>query len=110
MDTGSYVMGNVDQISHRAEVRLSLEGTVVVQRARELQGEARKASSICHRRHLARQRAFLREERRRARMEEELLRMEIADFRAMKHQDWIPADCLRHHPEKRVRLNVGGQV
>ncbi|CAN0533201.1 unnamed protein product, partial [Ectocarpus sp. 12 AP-2014] len=60
MDIGSSGwMRNVDQIARQMEEKLSLEGTVVVQRASELQVEAQK---------LARQRAFLREERRRARM------------------------------------------
>lgn len=36
--------------------------------------------------------------------------MEIADFRAMKKNDWIPAECLPHTSEERIRLNVGGQV
>ncbi|CAM9623760.1 unnamed protein product [Pylaiella littoralis] len=92
---------NLDHVAHQMEEVLSLEGTVVVQRATELQVEARK---------LARQRAFLREERRRARMEEELLRLNIADFSMMKNDDWIPAECASHPYGERVRLNVGGQL
>ncbi|CAM9281256.1 unnamed protein product [Ectocarpus sp. 8 AP-2014] len=102
MDIGSSGwMKNVDQIARQMEERLSLEGTVVVQRASELQAEAQK---------LARQRAFLREERRRARMDEEVLRLEKADLSMTKDDEWIPAECLAHHSEKRVRLNVGGQL
>ncbi|CAB1107399.1 unnamed protein product [Ectocarpus sp. CCAP 1310/34] len=102
MDIGSSGwMRNVDQIARQMEEKLSLEGTVVVQRASELQAEAQK---------LARQRAFLREERRRARMDEEVLRLEKADLSMTKDDEWIPAECLAHHSEKRVRLNVGGQV
>eukprot|EP00903_Cladosiphon_okamuranus_P009796 g9313.t1 len=90
----------MDDIESKIEGTLSLLGTVVVQRGRELKGEGQK---------LARQRAFLREERRRARMEEELLRQDVADHSLMKNDDWIPAEYVNPHGP-RVRLNVGGQV
>ncbi|CAN0020070.1 unnamed protein product [Laminaria digitata] len=102
MDIGSSGwMKNIDEIAEQMEESLSLEGTVVAQRASELREEAQK---------LARQRAFLREERRRARMEEELLRQEITDFSLMRSDDWMPQGCAPHYGGKRVRLNVGGQV
>ena len=50
---------HVDGMARDIHEKLSLEGTVLSQRAKELRTEAIK---------LARQRAFLREERRRARM------------------------------------------
>lgn len=42
--------------------------------------------------------------------EEELIRQEIADFSLVKDGDWIPVGCLPLPDEKRIRLNVGGQV
>lgn len=42
--------------------------------------------------------------------EEELLRREMADFGLTKNDGWIPAGCLPHPDDERVRLNVGGQV
>lgn len=47
MDMGSSGwMRNVDQIARQMEERLSLEGTVVVQRASELQAEAQKVMCL----------------------------------------------------------------
>lgn len=42
--------------------------------------------------------------------DEEVLRLQKADLSMMKDDEWIPAECLAHHSEKRVRLNIGGQV
>lgn len=97
---GQWVQG-VDNLAQILNQRLTLEGTVLSQRARELRGEAIK---------LARQRAFLRDERRRARMEEESLRQDKVEFQHLRKSDWLPVAYLPGPEIKRVRLNVGGQV
>lgn len=71
------------------------------QRAKELRAESLK---------LARQRAFLREERRRARMEEEALRQDREALNFVKKDDWVPIAYLPGPATKRIRINVGGQV
>lgn len=81
--------------------KLELEHTVLETRAQELRRESRKQ---------ARQRAFLREERKRAREDKEALE---ADKAALKHRakdDWFPAAYLPKQPGPRLRLNVGGQI
>ncbi|CAM9155070.1 unnamed protein product, partial [Choristocarpus tenellus] len=80
---------------------LGLEGVVLKQRAQELRSAADK---------LARQRAFLREERRRARMDEELIRQEKRELDFVKRKDWVPIAYLPGPGVRRVRLNVGGQI
>lgn len=71
------------------------------QRARELRGEARKQ---------ARQRAFLREERKKAREEKESLARDKASLAHLKKSDWFPRAYLPDSSEKRLKVNVGGQV
>ena len=83
--------------------RVSLEKAVIEPRAAKLQREALR---------LARQRAFLREERKRAREEE----MAISDCKgSLEHatkSDWWPEKYLigAGKPQERIRLRVGGQV
>lgn len=81
--------------------KLELEHTVLETRAQELRRESKKQ---------ARQRAFLREERKRAREAREAL---DADKAALKHRakdDWFPKAYLPPEAERRLRLNVGGQI
>lgn len=42
--------------------------------------------------------------------DEELLRQEMTDFGLMKSDDWTSEEYLPNPAEKRVRLDVGGQV
>ena len=81
--------------------RLELEHTVLEARAQELRREARKQ---------ARQRAFLREERKRARDEKEAIVRDAAKLEHRDKDDWFPRDYLDATPQKRLRLNVGGQI
>ena len=81
--------------------RLELEHTVLEARAQELRREARKQ---------ARQRAFLREERKRARDEKEAIIRDAAKLEHRDKDDWFPRDYLDATPQKRLRLNVGGQI
>jgi hypothetical protein len=81
--------------------RLELEHTVLEARAQELRREARKQ---------ARQRAFLREERKRARDEKEAIIRDAAKLEHLDKDDWFPRDYLDATPQKRLRLNVGGQI
>ena len=80
-----------------------LERCVVEQRSAKLQREALR---------LARQRAFLREERRNARMEEAAI---LSEEDQLKHvvgrNDWWPSNYLpgAGDPSSRLRLRVGGQ-
>ena len=81
--------------------RLEVEHTVLEARAQELRREARKQ---------ARQRAFLREERKRARDEKEAIIRDAAKLEHRDKDDWFPRDYLDATPQKRLRLNVGGQI
>ncbi|KAG5182114.1 hypothetical protein JKP88DRAFT_319868 [Tribonema minus] len=123
---------HVDCLAHSLQDKLSLEGVVLSQRASDLRSEAIKAARRIPGWHeqsagvfvthaaplcilhfglqLARQRAFLRQERRRARMEEEALRHDRAQYEITKRPDWVPRAYLPGPQVKRVKLNVGGQV
>lgn len=81
---------------------LSLEETVIHQRAAALQREALR---------LARQRAFLREERRQARQEEAEIADEKARLEHVARPDFWPEAHLRGagDPAGRLRLRIGGQ-
>ena len=81
--------------------KLELEHTVLETRAQELRREARKQ---------ARQRAFLREERKRAREEKEAIEDDEAALKHRSKEDWFPTPYLPRQPERRLRLNVGGQI
>lgn len=81
--------------------RLELEHTVLEARAQELRREARKQ---------ARQRAFLREERKRARDQKETILRDAAKLDHRDKDDWFPRHYLDTTPQKRLRLNVGGQI
>ncbi len=80
----------------------ALQETVVQQRAASLQREVIR---------LAKQRAFLREERRKARLDEAGIQVENARVAHIEKADWWPATQLAAagKPEKRLRLRVGGQ-
>lgn len=78
-----------------------LEHEVLEQRAQELRREARKQ---------ARQRAFLREERKKAREEKEAIARDNAALKHLRKYDWFPREYLPTPSEKRLRLNVGGQI
>lgn len=42
--------------------------------------------------------------------EEEILRQETADLGIVNKEDFVPIQCVPNPHEKRLRLNVGGQV
>ena len=92
---------NVDAVVSGMQERLSLEGTVLSQRAQELRVEAQQ---------LARQRAFLRDERRRAREDALKLEEDRKQLEYRKRSDWLPTSFLPPPQARTVRLNVGGQL
>mmetsp|Transcript_23856 Transcript_23856/g.75095 ORF Transcript_23856/g.75095 Transcript_23856/m.75095 type:complete len:284 (-) Transcript_23856:256-1107(-) len=92
---------SVDAVVAGLQERLTLEGTVLTQRAQELRVEAQQ---------LARQRAFLREERRRAREDALGLEEDKKQLAYRLRADWLPRSFLPGPSEKTVRLNVGGQL
>ena len=61
---------------------------------------------------LARQRAFLREERRKAREDALAIEQDKREFTLMKREDWYPAEYLKggERQYKKVKINVGGQL
>ena len=69
--------------------RLELEHTVLEARAQELRREARKQ---------ARQRAFLREERKRARDEKEAIVRDAAKLEHRDKDDWFPPTTSTRRP------------
>lgn len=92
--------GDVAEAERELRSKLELQHEVLEQRAQELRREARKQ---------ARQRAFLREERKKARDEKEAI---ASDRAALKHRtktDWFPKEYLPSNG-KRLRINVGGQI
>ncbi|GMH48694.1 hypothetical protein TrRE_jg6169 [Triparma retinervis] len=93
----------IDDVLGGIQHKLSLEGTVLEQRASELKTEAYK---------LARQRAFLREERRKAREDALANEQDKQEHQLMKKEDWFPHDYLRGGGKeyKKVKINVGGQL
>ena len=93
----------IDDILGGIQARLSLEGTVLEQRAAELKTEAYK---------LARQRAFLREERRKAREDALANQQDNEEFQNMKRKDWFPEEYLKGYRNeyRKVKINVGGQL
>lgn len=88
--------GGDDQYSFQ-----QLEYEVLEQRAKELRIEGRKQ---------ARQRAFLREERKKARDEKDALERDKASLAHAKKSDWFPHHYLPDASEKRLKVNVGGQI
>lgn len=44
------------------------------------------------------------------RREEKLLRQDVSDLESLAREDWIPTRYLPQPGEKRLRLNIGGQV
>mmetsp|Transcript_4979 Transcript_4979/g.9514 ORF Transcript_4979/g.9514 Transcript_4979/m.9514 type:complete len:340 (+) Transcript_4979:36-1055(+) len=93
----------IDDVLGGIQQKLSLEGTVLEQRAAELKTEAYK---------LARQRAFLREERRKAREDAMAIETDQKEFELMKREDWYPGEYLKGGEKqyRKVKVNVGGQL
>ncbi|GMI52594.1 hypothetical protein TeGR_g6082 [Tetraparma gracilis] len=93
----------IDDVLGGIQQRLSLEATVLEQRAAELKTEAYK---------LARQRAFLREERRKAREDALAISQDKEEFEMMKRDDWFPGEYLKGGAPsfRKVKINVGGQL
>mmetsp|Transcript_37876 Transcript_37876/g.48817 ORF Transcript_37876/g.48817 Transcript_37876/m.48817 type:complete len:290 (+) Transcript_37876:78-947(+) len=79
----------------------SLEATVLQERAADLRKQATK---------LARQRAFLREERQKARRDAEYVASLAEEMEFRQRSDWFPEAHLPGPEVPRVKLNVGGQV
>jgi hypothetical protein len=80
----------------------ALQETVIQQRYDALQRDASR---------LAKQRAFLREERRKARLEEAAISAEKDNLEFVKKHDWWPDNHLKGagDPLSRLKLRVGGQ-
>ncbi|GMI01101.1 hypothetical protein TrVE_jg4647 [Triparma verrucosa] len=93
----------IDDVLGGIQQKLSLEGTVLEQRAAELKTEAYK---------LARQRAFLREERRKAREDALAIDTDQQEFTLMQREDWYPTEYLKggERQYRKVKVNVGGQL
>ena len=89
------------ELDRDVKSKKALERVVLEQRAQELRGEARKQ---------ARQRAFLREERKQARDEKEAIAKDKEMLTHHKKHDWFPEAYLPGPKEKRLRVNVGGQI
>lgn len=91
------------ELEREASCRVGLEKTVIDQRSAKLQREAMR---------LARQRAFLREERKRAREEEQAILAEKENLEHVNKSDWWPERYLigAGNPRERLRLRVGGQI
>ena len=85
----------------RARSETELEHTVTALRAQELHREACKQ---------ARQRAFLREERKKVRENTYLIETDTTLLKQVDMWDWFPSDYLPESPGSRLRLNVGGQT
>ena len=73
------------KLEREASCRVGLEKTVIDQRSAKLQREAMR---------LARQRAFLREERKRAREEEQAILAEKENLEHVNKSDWWPERYL----------------
>ena len=80
---------------------MDLEHVVLDARAQDLRREA------CRQ---ARQRAFLREERKIAREDAETIQMDVAAMKNRTKKDWFPEDYVACVSASRLRLNVGGQI
>jgi hypothetical protein len=59
---------------------------------------------------LIKQRAYLREERRRLRVSSEQLEDRKIALKTLKEKDWMPAQLKATIGEKRVQMNIGGLV
>lgn len=59
---------------------------------------------------IIRQRAFLRDERRRLRVSTEQLNKMISDLKQLQKPQWFPPGLICDRSDKRLRLNVGGMV
>ncbi len=87
------------RFGHDTEGNLSLDGVVLRERAKEV-----KLMSV----QLARQRALIREQRRRVRVDAEAIRRDELDFADMEKPEWLNvAAYLPGKKLKRVRMNVG---
>ena len=70
----------------------------------------RVAATIKQTEQLIKQRAYLREERRRLRISSEQLEDRKTALRALSEKDWLPAQLKASAEEKRVQLIIGGLV
>jgi hypothetical protein len=130
----------IDDVLGGIQQKLSLEGTVLEQRASELktvripflvETVLTSSSTIVpfssfyadplaplppsppqEAYKLARQRAFLREERRKAREDALANEQDKQEHQLMKREDWFPHDYLKGGAKeyKKVKINVGGQL
>jgi len=130
----------IDDVLGGIQQKLSLEGAVLEQRASELKtvsynffGLTVFNSSSCFKLgsrstssnspfphffcpqeayKLARQRAFLREERRKAREDALAIEQDKQEHTLMKRDDWFPSEYLKGASKtyKKVKINVGGQL
>ena len=70
----------------------------------------RVAQLIAKTEQLLRQRAFLRDERRRLRASTEQIDERKKALSTMQRSDWIHESVKEHHTDRHVRINIGGLV
>lgn len=70
----------------------------------------RVATTIKKTEQLIKQRAYLREERRRLRVSSEQLEDRKNALKTLNEKDWLPAHLKTTTDEKRIQLNIGGLV
>lgn len=70
----------------------------------------RVAATIKKTEQLIKQRAFLREERRRLRISSEQLEDRKAALKTMDQKDWTPGHLMASAGDSRIKMNIGGLV